>query len=78
MHALTKLLAVASVDASTVDDSSRPCNFGRDLLAEEGANVCMSLLCLGRSCDLAGTNGPHRLIGNDNFAADVSGAALLR
>ena len=68
MGPLTELLAVLRVHTSTVDNAGALRNGGRDCLRKEGTDVGMRLLCLGGSGDLAGTNGPDRLVRNHDFA----------
>jgi len=65
---LGELVAVLLADTATVDDSGVVRGGLADLLGEVLTNSGVDLLSLLSAGDLAGTNGPDGLVGNDNLA----------
>jgi hypothetical protein len=74
---LTKFLAVSSSDTAAVQNLNFAGDIGRDSLAEVGADVGVGLLCLSRSGDLSGADGPDRLVRDDDLAIGQSARACL-
>ena len=70
-----KRLAVAGVSRSAVLDSSSSSDFGRDGSGQPRADVGVSFLSDLRSSGLSSTDGPDRLVG-DNNAAPVGDRVL--
>ena len=64
---LTKLLAVASVDRATVDDAGGFRDRGGHGLREERTDIDVRLLGLRGGGDLAGSDSPDGLVGNDDL-----------
>jgi len=63
---LGQLLAVGASDRPTVDDAGGLGHGSGDILNKPLPQGGVDLLSLLRGGGLAGANGPHRLVGNDN------------
>lgn len=67
VYLLAQVLAVLLRDTATVDDSGLLCNLLANLLLQPSSDSCMDLLGLLSGGNLAGTNGPDGLVGDDNL-----------
>lgn len=65
---LAQLDAVLLADTSTIDDSGLLRRLSANLLLQPVANGSVDLLCLLGAGNLAGTDSPDWLVGNDNLA----------
>jgi hypothetical protein len=65
---LAELLAVLLADTATVQDAGLVSDLVANLLLQPGTDGGVDLLGLLSGGDLAGTNGPDGLVGNDNLA----------
>lgn len=63
---LSKGSRVATVDGATVHDAGGLSNLGVDVLLQPAANGLVDFLGLVGGGNLAGTDGPDGLVGNDN------------
>ena len=69
MTGRTELLAVSSRDGSTVDDPGGVGDRLGDSLGEVGSDVLVRVLGLLRGRDVAGSDRPDRLVGDNDVAA---------
>jgi hypothetical protein len=73
---LGQLAAVLLADGATVDDADVLRGLGGDVVAEPLADGGVDLLGLLGGSDLAGADGPDRLVGNDDLLPLLLGELL--
>jgi hypothetical protein len=72
----SELAAVLLADGATVDDTDVVLSLGADGLAEPLTDSGVNLLGLLGGSDLAGTDSPDRLVGNDDLSPLLLGQLL--
>ena len=73
---LGRLHAVLGVDGTTVDDTDLLGDVGGDVVSEPLSEGLVDLLSLGGGGDLAGTDGPDGLVGNDDVVPVLDGVGV--